>query len=139
QVNDVASQHIQVECRRSGIDVPTVLPDRRQDLLSDLGLELPRLSPVAAEDQAVQARLRNEPFDRIAPSLNTTNQIGGIHFELVPLRNAAKVELDPVVQPQHLADVSNQEPRLAIDRKSTRLNSSHVKISYAVFCLKKKR
>src|SRR5207302_9351585 len=26
-----------------------------------------------------------------------------------------------------------------IDRKSTRLNSSHVKISYAVFCLKKKR
>src|SRR5690606_42163994 len=28
---------------------------------------------------------------------------------------------------------------LAIDRKSTRLNSSHVKISYAVFCLKKKK
>src|SRR5690606_40121830 len=27
---------------------------------------------------------------------------------------------------------------LAQDRKSTRLNSSHVKISYAVFCLKKK-
>src|SRR5436309_8668826 len=26
----------------------------------------------------------------------------------------------------------------SIDRKSTRLNSSHVKISYAVFCLKKK-
>src|SRR5690606_41154009 len=25
-----------------------------------------------------------------------------------------------------------------LDRKSTRLNSSHVKISYAVFCLKKK-
>src|SRR5690606_39334648 len=25
-----------------------------------------------------------------------------------------------------------------VDRKSTRLNSSHVKISYAVFCLKKK-
>src|SRR5690606_41216865 len=27
----------------------------------------------------------------------------------------------------------------SIDRKSTRLNSSHVKISYAVFCLKKKK
>src|SRR5690606_17129055 len=27
----------------------------------------------------------------------------------------------------------------AQDRKSTRLNSSHVKISYAVFCLKKKK
>src|SRR5690606_41713655 len=29
-------------------------------------------------------------------------------------------------------------PRYQLDRKSTRLNSSHVKISYAVFCLKKK-
>src|SRR5436305_10974758 len=29
-------------------------------------------------------------------------------------------------------------PPLVEDRKSTRLNSSHVRISYAVFCLKKK-
>src|SRR5690606_41051323 len=29
--------------------------------------------------------------------------------------------------------------RALLDRKSTRLNSSHVKISYAVFCLKKKK
>src|SRR5437868_12568754 len=28
---------------------------------------------------------------------------------------------------------------MRVDRKSTRLNSSHVSISYAVFCLKKKR
>src|SRR5256885_12908925 len=31
------------------------------------------------------------------------------------------------------------EVRLAEDRKSTRLNSSHLVISYAVFCLKKKK
>src|SRR5438874_7283562 len=30
-------------------------------------------------------------------------------------------------------------PDEAADRKSTRLNSSHVEISYAVFCLKKKK
>src|SRR5690606_40765904 len=29
--------------------------------------------------------------------------------------------------------------KMVRDRKSTRLNSSHVKISYAVFCLKKKK
>src|SRR3712207_9107370 len=29
--------------------------------------------------------------------------------------------------------------RLDLDRKSTRLNSSHANISYAVFCLKKKK
>src|SRR2546430_8443102 len=31
------------------------------------------------------------------------------------------------------------EQQLASDRKSTRLNSSHSQISYAVFCLKKKK
>src|SRR2546430_9483115 len=30
-------------------------------------------------------------------------------------------------------------PATALDRKSTRLNSSHSQISYAVFCLKKKK
>src|SRR3712207_8900353 len=30
-------------------------------------------------------------------------------------------------------------PESGLDRKSTRLNSSHANISYAVFCLKKKR
>src|SRR5690606_41457344 len=40
-----------------------------------------------------------------------------------------------------VADMGENEHRSSggrIDRKSTRLNSSHVKISYAVFCLKKK-
>src|SRR5690349_24019716 len=37
-----------------------------------------------------------------------------------------------------LAEVGVQFNLLAEDRKSTRLNSSHVEISYAVFCLKKK-
>src|SRR5690606_40767780 len=35
--------------------------------------------------------------------------------------------------------VTNYANRDSRDRKSTRLNSSHVKISYAVFCLKKKK
>src|SRR5690606_40678835 len=42
----------------------------------------------------------------------------------------AEPELVPERRPQEGADP---------DRKSTRLNSSHVKISYAVFCLKKKK
>src|SRR5690625_6405372 len=33
----------------------------------------------------------------------------------------------------------NKQNRQLLDRKSTRLNSSHVAISYAVFCLKKKK
>src|SRR5437660_8204176 len=34
---------------------------------------------------------------------------------------------------------ARRRPRPREDRKSTRLNSSHVAISYAVFCLKKKK
>src|SRR3712207_7191047 len=42
----------------------------------------------------------------------------------------------PVVAPVALTRVA---PAGSIDRKSTRLNSSHANISYAVFCLKKKK
>src|SRR5690606_3174329 len=51
-------------------------------------------------------------------------------------------------QPEHVVrvlcrDAGDTEQIVALqvdeDRKSTRLNSSHVKISYAVFCLKKKK
>src|SRR3712207_7751056 len=40
---------------------------------------------------------------------------------------------------QRLRLAAAREDRLAGDRKSTRLNSSHANISYAVFCLKKKK
>src|SRR5690606_41587002 len=39
----------------------------------------------------------------------------------------------------YAGSLTNNGLSLGTDRKSTRLNSSHVKISYAVFCLKKKR
>src|SRR5690554_7178117 len=35
--------------------------------------------------------------------------------------------------------IKGGQERVEQDRKSTRLNSSHVRISYAVFCLKKKK
>src|SRR5690625_5915891 len=40
---------------------------------------------------------------------------------------------------QLYADKAQQQVGSDLDRKSTRLNSSHVAISYAVFCLKKKK
>src|SRR5256885_7594241 len=42
--------------------------------------------------------------------------------------------------PRHgLQGPGESGPRAGADRKSTRLNSSHLVISYAVFCLKKKK
>src|SRR5688572_31806239 len=50
----------------------------------------------------------------------------------------------PPHEPRHLRHQRATRPRAAhpggaADRKSTRLNSSHSQISYAVFCLKKKK
>src|SRR5436309_7794659 len=61
-----------------------------------------------------------------------------LHF--VPVLDAVG-DIVAVQRPVHLARVSqgNLGRRVREDRKSTRLNSSHVKISYAVFCLKKKK
>src|SRR5438034_9775319 len=42
-------------------------------------------------------------------------------------------------RPRRRAPRREARERLAGDRKSTRLNSSHTVISYAVFCLKKKK
>src|SRR2546430_7789666 len=39
----------------------------------------------------------------------------------------------------HRETMRTQETHIVRDRKSTRLNSSHSQISYAVFCLKKKK
>src|SRR5437899_4885969 len=39
----------------------------------------------------------------------------------------------------HQREAHEDPRRLTVDRKSTRLNSSHLGISYAVFCLKKKK
>src|SRR5688572_32534263 len=49
---------------------------------------------------------------------------------------------DPIGYARALTALARQQlasPALTIDRKSTRLNSSHSQISYAVFCLKKKK
>src|SRR5690606_41723361 len=59
----------------------------------------------------------------------------GLHAE----QAAAKLQAWVRGEPDSEGPVGGKIPAPGEDRKSTRLNSSHVKISYAVFCLKKKR
>src|SRR3712207_7320951 len=59
---------------------------------------------------------------------------GAVRFDL-----AAVVVRDPLLAAQGLLAPQARAKSLALDRKSTRLNSSHANISYAVFCLKKKK
>src|SRR5690554_7139944 len=59
------------------------------------------------------------------------------------LHDALPISVPRVEERSMLPPWRRQSARLSVtrsrDRKSTRLNSSHVRISYAVFCLKKKK
>src|SRR6202000_3549703 len=56
------------------------------------------------------------------------------------LHDALPISRTSLVDRQHcVADMAHQAMGSRRDRKSTRLNSSHPSISYAVFCLKKQK
>src|SRR5258707_3508288 len=56
-------------------------------------------------------------------------------LDIILIRNRRRLWVEGILLPHD----HNLLFRIKIDRKSTRLNSSHANISYAVFCLKKKR
>src|SRR3712207_6933769 len=59
-------------------------------------------------------------------------------YQIIP--SSWKIWADRVLGDPYAAKTpENQELVARSDRKSTRLNSSHANISYAVFCLKKKK
>src|SRR5699024_11968665 len=72
----------------------------------------------------------NQVFDEISFEMG----FNGEKHELILTPEGDRVKLFELVYFQKHAPKEVRE-----DRKSTRLNSSHVSISYAVFCLKKKR
>src|SRR5256885_10291001 len=61
---------------------------------------------------------------------------GDAPFEDADLR---RIEREAQAFVGHLQPRLDAPTLLVLDRKSTRLNSSHLVISYAVFCLKKKK
>src|SRR5690606_11009567 len=90
--------------------------------------EHPLLADALKEpDNAVTLLRANEQMQRMATI------VGGSDISLMDLTGMT-IAANNFGQPNTF--VGNN---YALDRKSTRLNSSHVKISYAVFCLKKKK
>src|SRR5690625_6622253 len=98
--------------------------------------------------------LRCRARRRRSPSAQIENLAAGVDTLLFETgycpagkpRRELTAKIQAVGMYQHIADlfgvvlpIGRQTPDSAgLDRKSTRLNSSHVAISYAVFCLKKK-
>src|SRR5256885_8096251 len=72
----------------------------------------------------------------------TATQIPNIDGRRYPAGLAGSLYPDgiPILPESALEElVREHEIDVVVDRKSTRLNSSHLVISYAVFCLKKKK
>src|SRR5437588_1370186 len=81
-----------------------------------------------------------EVRQRLHPALQTLHRAHDPHHPARGVAEGVLVGDDPVghaplVEPD-FDDVPQRFPGLQEDRKSTRLNSSHTVISYAVFCLK---
>src|SRR5947208_2773549 len=70
------------------------------------------------------------------PERVTLHPLAALVAEAVGVRAKIADELRPIARPTRWILVAE---RVDLDRKSTRLNSSHQIISYAVFCLKKKK
>src|SRR5207253_8656944 len=72
-----------------------------------------------------------------APRRPSSGRVGGPRSSL-PTQSAIRISNEALESiPSRLTLATRA--RSSGDRKSTRLNSSHVAISYAVFCLKKKK
>src|SRR5437868_8231071 len=65
-----------------------------------------------------------------------SRDLGDLHS--FPTRRSSDLDAGHEVG-HRVAGIFHDEKSPRLDRKSTRLNSSHVSISYAVFCLKKKK
>src|SRR5699024_11753238 len=57
----------------------------------------------------------------------------------ISMKSADHLKMPELVNSRYMVRLDEPELVKYEDRKSTRLNSSHVSISYAVFCLKKKK
>src|SRR5688572_31326408 len=87
--------------------------------------------------------IRRPPRSTLFPYTTLFRSVRGQEGVLRPQRPAEDGELGPVrlVDERGLTREvhARRAAQHAVDRKSTRLNSSHSQISYAVFCLKKKK
>src|SRR5437899_5741448 len=93
--------------------------------------------------QGVERNINAAPLEiarHVLPEIGKLQRSTRVVGELLPLGVAitAQVKHQAAHRVGRIAAIAEHVRPSRIDRKSTRLNSSHLGISYAVFCLKKK-
>src|SRR5690606_40674676 len=107
-----------------------------RSLVPTRGCQVERRHPERPPSRRIRAVLEQRTDDVEVPAPRQGRMQGGVGFG----GRRARLGAGPVLQEPRGGGTPAVEGReVQRDRKSTRLNSSHVKISYAVFCLKKKQ
>src|SRR5207244_5870910 len=84
------------------------------------------------------SEIKNERVENVRDALSEGQEVKVKLLEIDP-RGKVRLSMRVVDQETGAELEDTRPPREGRDRKSTRLNSSHQIISYAVFCLKKKK
>src|SRR5439155_25625457 len=82
--------------------------------------------------------IRRPPRSTLFPTRRSSDLMSSPRASRLRMAHSSRAE-SISAKPDRRASRTAKRSRRRIDRKSTRLNSSHVAISYAVFCLKKKK
>src|SRR2546430_4373856 len=83
--------------------------------------------------------IRRPPRSTLFPYTTLFRSDAAARFAAMDERQEQELERDSRPTPRSRENGAEHAGRITRDRKSTRLNSSHSQISYAVFCLKKKK
>src|SRR5438067_1482468 len=111
-----------------GIEPAAVAPDAKLDVTVDVDTGEVKLVSYSAQTQQSQSANTTTP----APLLSVKED-DDLLMRIFFLKGGGVIDLNLTSLKFAVKELEFQ------DRKSTRLNSSHVSISYAVFCLKKKK
>src|SRR5688572_19870504 len=132
----IAGGEIMIDCEGLDISDPAlcaVLIDDSTAPIVALGPN--RILAIVPETKGGELEVRLQSGDDLSPPAYIT--VGRkLASDLHPVANPA---FDPDDGALFVTRSGSRGEELPVDRKSTRLNSSHSQISYAVFCLKKKK
>src|SRR5690349_22634807 len=141
-----------LKTRRGEIETPVFMPVGTAGTVKGI-----RFEELESDDLDAKIILGNTYHLWLRPGIEVIKSAGGLHrfigwdralltdsggFQVWSLGALRKISEEGTEFRSHV-DGSlrflSPEVSMEVDRKSTRLNSSHVEISYAVFCLKKKK
>src|SRR5690554_2610346 len=135
-------RHVEAVCSalRSSGATPVDVDWLAEGVACDLPFSWPEQGDTASLEQDLRQALGDVSLDlAVQPAAGRRKRLLVADLESTIIQQEMLDELGELIgKREKIATITERSMRGELDRKSTRLNSSHVRISYAVFCLKKK-